>query len=318
MFNKEKLGVAETTTDDLTKLLTPMVQMQRIAMAVAAAGYALYSWINNDFYMPSKHGPGHHLHGLTGYMLDVSLLFAMLACLAPLLALYDARPGRPDYEKWRRYFAMTAFAMMAWGIFRDLLHPDVLPDGDKTGWEIRTFIWVILGVVAAQLGRLPPSYRRPAKSAMGHGKNRAAFSYFSVYLLLGLGGLTLAITILLLAWLPNSSYATSSGFIGFGIALLVGGLLVALAYRLHLKLSIVASNGARSRPFPWRFLYLLAGFTVIIIGYSRQHPAIDHDAVPGVQTPPTSSAPLPLHDMVVTSSTPGLNEQQHDTALLHK
>ncbi len=138
-------------------LLTSKVQIQRLVLGIVALSYAIYSYINNDFYLLAKHGKGLHFHGLTANFFECTMVFAGLACVLPLIGLYDKREVKPNYELLRRYSAMTAYGLMGWGIFFGIFHPTLLPNGAIGSWLLRVCGWIGIGLIVAQLGRFPPS-----------------------------------------------------------------------------------------------------------------------------------------------------------------
>lgn len=138
-------------------------QLYRLVLAVIALLYAGYSYLRDDFYIMSKHSQGSHYHGVAAGLLETMLVLVAAACLLPVIGVYDARPGRPDYELWRRRSAMAAYALMSMGITLKLFNPTLAMVDGVWPWLFRWGGWLGLGALAAQLGRLPPSYLKKGR-----------------------------------------------------------------------------------------------------------------------------------------------------------
>lgn len=209
----------------LDLLLTPKVQMQRIVMAIVALSYAIYSYLNSDFYLFAKHGSGTHFHGLAANLLELMLVFAAVACMLPLIGLYDKRDVKPNYERLRRYSTMISYGLMACGIFLGVFHPTLLPDGAIDSWLIRGLGWLGLGLLFAQFGRLPPSYlvrKGNASSNVGAKPMNVGVAYFGAFLVALMALLLYAFAIFLMWRRPDLIMPISKESLFIWIPLMMG------------------------------------------------------------------------------------------------
>jgi heme A synthase len=170
-----------STQESIESLLTPKVQLQRGALALVCCAYAAFSFITNDFYLPSKHGKGMHFQGASASLLELMLIFSALACLLPLGMVYDKRSEHPDYEKLRRYCAFTAYGLLGLGLTLNLFHPFSSPDVSASSLFLRLVGWLGAGVLCAQFGRFPPSYLGK-KTNTGNPNVPKGVAYFAAFL----------------------------------------------------------------------------------------------------------------------------------------
>lgn len=205
-------------------LLTSKVQIQRGMMALAALSYAIYSYVNDDFYIFSKHGNGSHFHGLTANFLECMMLLAAFACVLPLIGLYDKREVKPNYELLRRYSAMAGYGFMAWGIFLNIFHPTLLPNGAIDSWLLRLFGWIGSGLLVAQLGRIPPPYLKLDKNGnvkKGQTSTSAGVAYVAAFLVGLMAGLFYAFTAFVIWHRPDLIIHLSAASLLVWIPLLI-------------------------------------------------------------------------------------------------
>lgn len=203
-------------------LLSTKDQLGRIALALVALIYAGYSYLRDDFYIMGKHGPGTHYHGFSAGLLEGMLLAAATACLLPVIGMRDHRLGKPDYELWRRRAAMTAYALMGLGMTLQLFNPTLAMVGGVGLGLFRWVGWLGLGVLAAQLGRLPPSYLKKNKlqqNLSGREQLSPVVAYIAATLL-GLISLALLALAGFIQWrIPSGEWGFKLGFASVGLAI---------------------------------------------------------------------------------------------------
>lgn len=146
--------------ESIASKLTKKVIFQRCVLAVMSIGYAIYSIINNDFFLYAKRGNSIHLHGIPAYFLELTLFFSALAFLLPLGHVYDKRSIRPNYEQLRRYASFVAWGLCGLGISFNIFHFASADNALTTTWLLHVAGWLAFGGITAQLGRMPPSYLR--------------------------------------------------------------------------------------------------------------------------------------------------------------
>lgn len=195
-------------------------QLGRVILALVALVYAGYSYLRDDFYIMGKHGPGTHYHGFSAGLLEGMLLAAATACLLPVIGMRDRRPGKPDYELWRRRAAMAAYALMSLGMTLRLFNPTLAMVGGIGPWLLRWAGWLGLGVVAAQLGRLPPSYlkKKGQKQPLEASDSLGPVVAYIAAALLSLIALALLVLAGFIQWRnPGGWWGFKLGFAGAGL-----------------------------------------------------------------------------------------------------
>lgn len=201
-----------TSLDQLKLLLQPKACLRRALTGGAALAYMLYSYNRHDFYLFAKHGHGTHFHGHAATFLEFSLLFAAVACFVPLFALRDHPLNTLFWLKLRLYASIAGWACCGLGCFYNLFFPleaslSILAIG------LNVLIWLALGVLAAQLGRMPAGYCRINTQYISHHRPGNTTSYGA-----GIFSL-LVLTLLCLMFMAMTAASAASGQLGLTLVM---------------------------------------------------------------------------------------------------
>lgn len=81
--------------------------------SVTLLAYGVYGLSINDLYMPGKHGPGVHLHGLTAWVMFAAMLCACANMISLVIDHYDVRNNETNYRKFARVTQIAGYVFFA-------------------------------------------------------------------------------------------------------------------------------------------------------------------------------------------------------------
>ncbi len=160
------IRIEPMTDEELRQRLTRSVCFLRLGIALVALAYGYLSWTRHVFYIPARHGHGRSVYGIAASLLELCMVAAALAELAPLAVLWDKRPSWVNGERLRQYAAMVGYVLFAAGSFWDILKPlDPAPELLFGARPARIMLLLAIVAGAGLLGRLPSFYHAKKPNA---------------------------------------------------------------------------------------------------------------------------------------------------------